>query len=156
MLKKMPNIFSRTTFSALLAVTLASQPVLAAEEQAAGSDDLLAMYFDPNETEQTTTRAPKPLSQVAENVTIVTEEEISAMHAHTLAEVLERQAGVFITFFGRDFFSHNTTRILASRRHHVLFLLDGVRLNLNSSGESITNFIPVTIIKRIEIIKGPG
>ena len=156
MLKKMPNIFSRTTFSALLAVTLSAQPALAAEEPAAGSDDLLAMYFDPNETEQTTTRAPKPLSQVAENVSIVTADEIEKMHAHTLAEVLERQAGVFISFFGRDFFGGDTTRILASRRHHVLFLLDGVRLNLNSSGTAITNFIPVTIIKRIEIIKGPA
>jgi len=156
MLKKMPNIFSRTTFSALLAVTLASQPLLAADEPTAAGDDLLAMYFDPSETEQTTTRAPKPLSQVAENVSIVTAEEIAAMHAHTLAEVLERQAGVFISFFGRDFFGNDMTRLLASRQHHVLVLLDGVRINLNSSGEAITNFIPLTIIKRIEIIKGPA
>ena len=156
MTKKMLNILCRTTFSALLTLTLSAQPLLAADEPAAESNDLLAMYFDPNETEETTTRAPKPISQVAENVSIVTAEEIADMHAHTLGEVLERQAGVFISFFGRDFFSNETTRLLASRQHHVLFLLDGVRINLNSSGWAITNFIPVTIIKRIEIIKGPA
>ncbi|WP_339136644.1 MAG: TonB-dependent receptor [Candidatus Electrothrix sp. GW3-4] len=45
-------------------------------------------------------------------------------------------------------------RALGSQRHHVLLLLDGVRLNLNSNGRALTHFIPLGIIKRIEIIKG--
>jgi vitamin B12 transporter len=152
----MPTRFFRITCPILLAAALSGQPLLAAEEPATDNGDPLALYFDQQQTEETTTRSPKPLSRVAENVSIVTADEIAAMHAHTLAEVLERQAGMFITFFGRDFFSNATTRILASRQHHVLFLLDGVRINLNSSGAAITNFIPLNIIKRIEIIKGPA
>ena len=152
----MPTRFPRITFPVLLAAALSSQPLLAAEEPATDNGELLALYFDQDRTEETTTRAPKPLSQVAENVSIVTADEITAMHAHTLAEVLDRQAGLFIGFSGRDFFSHSSTRVLASRPHHVLFLLDGVRINLNSSGAAITNFIPINIIKRIEIIKGPA
>ncbi|MCJ7603698.1 MAG: TonB-dependent receptor [Desulfobulbaceae bacterium] len=143
-------------FSALLAVAFFSQPLAAADAPAAENNDPLSLYFDLNKTEQTTTRAPKPLSQVAENVSIITADEISAMHAHTLGEVLDRQAGMFISFFGRDFFSNDVTRVLATRKQHALFLLDGVRINLNSNGWAITNFIPLTIIKRIEIIKGPA
>jgi len=155
MTKKIPAIFFRTTFHALLAVTFSS-PLLAAEEPLVENDDPLAIYFDAGATEETTTRSPKPLSQVAENVSIITADEINAMHAHTLAEVLDRQAGMFIQFFGRDFFGSEQTRILATRQFHALFLLDGVRINLNSSGVAITNFIPLGIIKRIEIIKGPA
>ncbi|MCW5210951.1 TonB-dependent receptor, partial [Desulfobulbus sp. N3] len=103
---------------------------------------------------ETATRSPKPMAQVAENVTIVTAEEIEAMHAHTLAEILSWQSGVFVDFFGQDFFGDSIIRLLGSRRHHVLLLLDGVRLNQNSSGSALTHFIPVNIIKRIEIIKG--
>ncbi|TFG36745.1 MAG: TonB-dependent receptor [Desulfobacterales bacterium] len=143
-------------FSALLAIIFPSQPLLAAEKPAAENVDPLSLYFDRNGTEQTTTRVPKPLSQVAENVSIITAEEIAAMHAHTLGEVLDRQAGMFISFFGRDFFSNDVTRILASRQQHALFLMDGVRINLNSNGMAVTNFIPLTIIQRIEIIKGPA
>jgi vitamin B12 transporter len=152
----MPTRFFRITCPILLAAALSSQPLLAAEEPAADSGELISLYFDQKQTEETTTRSPKPLSRVAENVSIVTAEEIERMHAHTLAEVLERQAGMFITFLGRDFLSNDTTKILATRVHHTLFLLDGVRINLNSSGAAITNFIPLNIIKRIEIIKGPA
>ncbi|MBI4794132.1 MAG: TonB-dependent receptor plug domain-containing protein [Deltaproteobacteria bacterium] len=152
----MPNIFSRTTFSALLAVTLASQPVLAAEEQAAGNDDLLAMYFDPNETEQTTTRAPKPLSQVAENVTIVTAAEIERMNAHNVDEVLNRVNGLYVQFNGRDFNGANSFFIHDSDYEHVLVLVDGIRWNFDNDGMAVTNSIPVEIIERIEVIKGPA
>ncbi|MEW6288778.1 MAG: TonB-dependent receptor [Thermodesulfobacteriota bacterium] len=152
----MPTHFFRATFPALLAVTFSAPPLLAAGEPAASNGDPLSLYFDQDATEQTTTRAPKPLSQVAENVSIITADEIEKMHARTLAEVLDRQAGLFVMFFGRDFFGNDLTRVLASREQHVLFLLDGMRINLNSSGAAISNFIPVTIIKRIEIIKGPA
>ncbi|MDU9047413.1 MAG: TonB-dependent receptor [Candidatus Electrothrix sp. Rat3] len=91
---------------------------------------------------------------MAENVSIVTAEEIKAMHAHTLAEVLNRQSGVFVDFFGQDFLGDAALRLLGTGRHHVLLLLDGVRLNQNSSGAALSHFIPLGIIKRVEIIKG--
>ncbi|MEW6520751.1 MAG: TonB-dependent receptor [Thermodesulfobacteriota bacterium] len=155
--RKLPTRFCRATFPALLAVALCCQPAAAAGEQAAAEgEELLSLYFDQEQTEETTTRSPKPLSRVAENVSIITAEEIERMHARTLAEVLDRQPGLFVMFYGRDFLSNDLTNVLATRSHHTLFLLDGVRINLNSSGVALSNFIPLTIIKRIEIIKGPA
>ncbi len=141
--------------TALLLLTpfLAAQPALSTNN-VVQEDELLSMYFDDAELVETATGSPKPITQVAENVTIVTAEEIEAMRAHTLAEVLNRQPGVFIQFFGQDFLGDSSLMLSGSQRHHVLVLLDGVRLNLNSNGSSLTSFIPLGIIKRIEIIKG--
>ncbi len=137
----------------LFVTFLVVQPALA-ENTMHQEEELLSMYFDEDELVETATGSPKPISQVAENVTIVTAEEIEAMRAHTLAEVLNRQPGVFISYFGQDFLGDSALFLLGSRQHHVLLLLDGVRLNLNSSGSALTSFIPLGIIKRIEIIKG--
>ncbi len=137
----------------LLTTFLAAPPALASNTTHQ-EEKLLNLYFDEEELVETATRSPKPIIQVAENVTIVTAKEIEAMHAHTLAEVLNRQSGVFINHFGQDFLGDSALRLLGSERHHALLLLDGVRLNQNSSGYALTNFIPLGIIKRIEIIKG--
>lgn len=137
----------------LLTALVVAQPALSAEDLS-HEDQLLSMYFSEDELVETATRSPKPISQVAENVTIITAEEIEAMRAHTLDEVLNRQAGVFVSFDGQDFLGHASHHLLGTRRHHVLLLVDGVRLNLSSNGYGLTNFIPLGIIKRIEIIKG--
>ncbi len=142
-------------FSALpLLVILGTLQAAFAQENINQEEELLSMYFAEDELVETATRSPKPISQVAENVTIISADEIAAMRVHTLGEVLNRQAGVFINFFGQDFLSDSALHLIGSQRHHALVLLDGVRLNLNSSGYAITNFIPLGIIKRIEIIKG--
>ncbi|MDG4476775.1 TonB-dependent receptor [Desulfobacterales bacterium RS19-109] len=102
------------------------------------------------------TRAPKPLRQVAENVSIITAEEIEAMHPHSVAEILSRESGVFVPFSGREILGDEPLYLLGTQRQQALMLLDGVRINLNSNGVVVPNFIPVGIIKRIEIIKGPA
>ena len=117
---------------------------------------ILRMYFKEEELVIAPTRAPKSLSQVAENVTVITTKEIEGMNAHTVAEVLERVTGVFVEFLGHDFGSDANLYIQGSKERHVLVLLDGVPWNTLSEGRTVINSIPVRIIKRIEIIKGPA
>ncbi|WP_028583406.1 TonB-dependent receptor plug domain-containing protein [Desulfogranum mediterraneum] len=140
----------------LLTSLLACQPLLAetAAPPSSQEEELLSMYFEEEQLVESSSRSLKPLSQVAENVTVVTAKEIEQMRAHTLAEVLSRQPGVFVTFWGQDFLGTASVSLQGSQRHHVLLLLDGVRLNHNSNGFALTSFIPLGIIKRIEIIKG--
>ena len=146
----------RAAFPALLAVAFSSQPLLAAEKPAAENIDLLDLYFDRNEIEQTTTRAPKPLLQVAENVSIIIADEIERMNAHNVAEVLNRVNGLYVSFNGRDFNGTNSFSIHDSDYGHVLVLIDGIRWNFDNDGMAVTNSIPVEIIERIEVIKGPA
>ncbi len=139
----------------LLLTTFLTVPAALANNNTPQEDEFLEdLYFDKDDLVETATHSPKPIIHVAENVTIVTAKEIEAMHAHTLAEVLKRQSGVFISFFGQDFLGDSALRLSGPERHHVLLLLDGVRLNQSSNGYALTSFIPLDIIKRIEIIKG--
>lgn len=105
---------------------------------------------------QTATRHEKPISQAAENITVITAKEIEEMNAHTVSEVLNRVTGLFVDFQGQDFGSTALLHIQGSEDRHVLVMLDGVTWNFLGGGNAETNSIPVRIIDRIEIIKGPA
>ncbi|UCC40677.1 MAG: TonB-dependent receptor, partial [Candidatus Aminicenantes bacterium] len=116
---------------------------------------ILRMYYKEKDLVVSATRHLKPISQVAENVTVVTAQEIEDMNAHTVAEVLNRLTGFFVSF-SQDFGSTSLPRIQGSDEWHVLVLVDGVPWNFLSTGAAETNSIPVGIIERIEVIKGPA
>src|SRR4030042_2271430 len=63
---------------------------------------VLSMFYRDKDLVVTPTRYPKPISQVAENITVVTAAEIEQMNAHTVAEVLSRVNGLFVNF-NQDF-----------------------------------------------------
>jgi len=121
------------------------------------SDDreIMQMFYREDELVVSATRHSQPISQVAENMTVVSSQEIEAMNAHTVAEVLERIPGIFISF-NHDFGAASLLNIQGSEQRHVLVLLDGFPLNLLSEGSAETNTVPTGIIDRIEIIKGPA
>lgn len=128
---------------------------------AAPSDEemeILRLFYKEKDLVVSSTRHPKPISQAAENITVVTAREIAEMNAHTVAEVLNRIPGIFINF-GQgvgSFGSASLIYIQGSEERHVLVLMDGVAWNFLNSGAAETNSIPVGIIERIEIIKGPA
>ncbi|MDM8551946.1 TonB-dependent receptor [Desulfobacterales bacterium HSG2] len=118
---------------------------------------MLRLFYEEKDLEiLTPTRHPKHISEAAENISVVTAEEIDAMNAHTVAEVLNRVPGLFLSSFAHDFCSNAVTKIQASKDIHVLFLLDGMPWNFLSGGGAMFNAIPVGIIERIEIIRGPA
>ena len=119
-------------------------------------EDLLMFWEEKDLFVQTATRNEKPVSQVAENMTVITAKDIEDMNAHTVAEVLNRVTGLFVDFAGQDFGSMALIYTQGSEERHVLVMLDGVMWNFLSSGNAETNSIPVKIIKRIEVIKGPA
>nr|CBX29142.1 hypothetical protein N47_J01230 [uncultured Desulfobacterium sp.] len=126
--------------------------------QAEEEMDVLRLFYKEKDLVVSATRHPKPISQVAENITVVTAKEIEEMNAHTVAEVLNRIPGLFVVF-GQgtgSFGSASLIQTQGSTSRHVLVQMDGVAWNLLSSGAPETNSIPVGIIERIEVIKGPA
>jgi vitamin B12 transporter len=119
-------------------------------------DDFLLFWEEKDLYVESPTRNVKPISQAAENMTVITAKEIEDMNAHTVAEVLDRVTGVFVDFSGHDFGSASLLHVQGSSERHVLVLLDGIPWNFLSSGTAETNSIPVRIIQRIEVIKGPA
>ncbi len=141
-------------FLVLLLSIVSYYPAFAQSEE---EMKMLQMYFKKDELVVSATRTYKPISQVAENISIVTAKEIEAMNAHTIDDVLSRVTGVFVVFRGNDFGGDSETLIQgALSERHILVLLDGIPWNDVSGGDVSTNIIPVGIIKRIEVIKGPA
>jgi len=80
---KMPHI--SLAFFILLGLLLWSVP---SSVQAEEGEDTIGLFSAWQETSSSASRAPKPLSQSAENITVITTAEIEALNAHTLADVL--------------------------------------------------------------------
>lgn len=98
------------------------------------------------------TRSAKGLSETAENITVISAEEIELMNAHTLADVLNTVTGVghdFLTYPGGVFL----TSIQGSKFEHVLAVIDGVVLNNLFELWAYMGAIPVQNIQKIEIVK---
>ena len=113
------------------------------------------MFYKDKDLVVSATRHPKHISQVAENITVITADDIEATNSHTVAEVLNRIPGLFISF-SQDFGATSLIYAQGSEDRHMLVLLDGIRWNFLNSGAAETNSIPVGIIERIEVIKGPA
>ncbi|MDF1554249.1 MAG: TonB-dependent receptor [Deferrisomatales bacterium] len=131
----------------------------------ATEEAFLRLYFSDDQLVRTATRAPKPITQVAENVSVVTDQQIRDMNAHTLGEVLKRIPGVYTYTFGNHFGATPLAHIQGSGEpnpfvyghedRHVLVLLDGIPWSSETSG-AFLDTIPVGSIERIEIIQGPA
>jgi len=135
-----------------LAITSLCQTSFAQSEE---EMRILRLFYKEKDLVVSPTRHPKSISHVAENITVVTAREIEEMNAHTVAEVLNRVPGLFISF-NQDFGATSLIQTQGSEERHVLVLVDDIPWNFLASGAAETNSIPVGIIERIEIIKGPA
>ncbi len=138
------------TFSLLVAA------VTSVFAQSSEEKNFLLMYFKEEElVVESPTRSPKPVSQVAENITVVTASDIELMNAHTLAEVLNTVTGVQVWMIGgpgQTAFGY----IQGSETRHVTVFIDGIALNTVGDNIADIGMVPVQNIERIEIIKGPA
>ncbi|MCI4626890.1 MAG: TonB-dependent receptor [Candidatus Magnetoovum sp. WYHC-5] len=130
-----------------------------AETGKAFADDdeekVLSMMFGEDALVVTPTRYLKPLSQVPENIVVVTAKEIEEMNAHTLAEVLNMVTGLQVDVrlvYG----NYSSVKVQGADFRHVKVAIDGVTINDLGNNFARIGDIPVQYIERIEIIKGPA
>lgn len=145
---KPPHIL-HALLTALVVILCLAPPFARAEE----GEETLELFSAFRESSSSASRAPKPLSQTAENITIITTQEIEALNAHTLADVLATIPGIQTINRGGPG-SGVFTLIQSSRFNHVLVLMDGVALNNLGDNFSDVSLVPARIIERIEIVKG--
>ncbi|MCM2357540.1 MAG: TonB-dependent receptor [Geobacteraceae bacterium] len=149
------RFFSKIRFFlsyALILLAWPHSPLLAAPD---GDLQTLEMFYEGKDLVVSATRNPKPLSQTAENITIITAADIELMGAHTLPDILNNVPGLQTDDRG-SVGTFSGVSIQGASQFHILFLLDGVTLNF--LGDNITDIaaIPVQNIERIEIVKGSG
>jgi vitamin B12 transporter len=117
--------------------------------------DLATLGLFGGEEEQvvSTARSPRPVSRIAENVTVVTAEQIALINAHTLADILQTVPGIQLDNV-RTPGSFTFFNIQGALNIHVLVLIDGVPQNDLIQNQADAGLIPVQQIERVEIIKG--
>ena len=102
----------------------------------------------------TASRTPQPLATTLAATSVISREEIEAAGPVTLVELLQRKAGLEIRSTGGAGQPAGVF-IRGARSQHTLVLVDGLRLGSATSGSPAFENIPLDVIERIEVVKGP-
>lgn len=138
------------------ALALAAMAALAAHAQE-GATLLAQNLHAPSMSDVvvTATRTPQPLSDLVADVSIVDRETIETSGATGLVDVLARLPGVEMSRNGGP----GTTTSLFLRGAETRFTavyIDGVRVDSQSTGGAAWEAIPLSLIDRIEVLRGPA
>jgi vitamin B12 transporter len=101
----------------------------------------------------TANRFEQKLDSTTAAVEVISKQEIEAIQAKNVLDVLRRLPGIQASSNGgfgqsQDFFIRGTNS------NHVLFLIDGVRFGSATTGTAVISAIPLVGIERIEYLRG--
>lgn len=130
---------------------LLSAPLAAAAQQPAASDTTAPRHLALREVVVTATRTAKALTEVPIPVTVVSKEQIKAMGALRLNDVLGEQTGLTIVAdHGRG------VQLQGLNPEYTLILVDGEPLIGRTAGMLELSRLAVGNIERVEVVKGPA
>jgi vitamin B12 transporter len=107
------------------------------------------------ETVVTATRTPTRADELVSDTVVIDRAQIEQQASRTLPEILQRVAGVQITSNGGAG-KASSVFIRGAEARHTLLLIDGVRYGSATLGTPAWENIPVEMIERIEVVKGPA
>lgn len=103
----------------------------------------------------TASRFQQPVNSVLAATSVVTREDIDRWQVQSLPEAMARLPGIDISQNG-GLGQLSSLFIRGTESRHVLLLVDGIRLNqAGISGSSDLSQIPLSLVQRIEYIRGP-
>jgi vitamin B12 transporter len=114
---------------------------------AAGDDSLDAVVVTAN-------RIAEPVDDVLASVTVLTRATIEARQATSVQELLRGEAGIEVSNNG-GLGKVSSVYMRGTNSDHVLVLVDGVPLSSATVGSTAFQYLPVSEIDRIEIVRGP-
>jgi vitamin B12 transporter len=103
----------------------------------------------------TASRIEEPLNATLHDVSVINREQIDRAGQSSLIEILQMQPGIEITSNGG---AGKTSGIFmrGTNANHVLVLIDGVRLSSATAGTTTFENLPIALIDKIEILRGPA
>ncbi|MDM0013092.1 TonB-dependent receptor [Variovorax sp. J22P168] len=103
----------------------------------------------------TATRVATRADQLVSDTVVIDRAQIEQQASRTLPEILARMAGVQISANGGAG-KASSVFIRGAEARHTIFLIDGVRYESATLGTPVWDNIPVEMIDRIEVVKGPA
>ena len=107
------------------------------------------------ETVVTATRSAQPLSDVVADVSIIDRAQIERSGAVALADVLKRVAGIEIARNGGPG-TPTSVYLRGAESRFTAVYIDGVRVDSQATGGASWESIPLALIDRIEVLRGPA
>ncbi|WED21735.1 TonB-dependent receptor [Vibrio sp. JC009] len=101
----------------------------------------------------TANRFEQSLESTTVSVEVVTKDEIVAIQAKSITEVLRRLPGIQLSSNG-GYGQQQSVFVRGSESDHVLYLIDGIRIGSATTGAASLASIPVFAIECIEYIRG--
>jgi outer membrane cobalamin receptor len=100
----------------------------------------------------TATRSPERQSRVTQATTVATAEDVAALGARSLGDVLSSVPGISVETAGRE---GGLTSVFSrgGESDHNLVLIDGVRVNLSGGGFDVSR-VAAGEIDRVEVVRG--
>jgi vitamin B12 transporter len=103
----------------------------------------------------TATRTSTRADDLVSDVVVLDRAAIEASTGRTLTEVLARSAGIQMTATGGAG-SLSGIFIRGTETRHTILLIDGVRYGTATAGLPNLDTLPLDMVERIEVLKGPG
>ena len=103
----------------------------------------------------TASRIPQERKAVIGDVSVIEAADIARAGQSTLLELLQTQPGIEISHNGG---AGKTSSLFmrGTNSNHVIVLVDGIRINSETSGTTAFENIPTAQIERVEILRGPS
>lgn len=103
------------------------------------------------------TRTEKKILDTAASISVITEKDLEDLHVHNLDEAFVKVPGVYV---GRLSSIGSTTSQTVMRgvnaANSVAVLVNGIQVNDSYNGSVTWSAIPVDMVKRIEVLRGPA
>ncbi|WP_196778960.1 TonB-dependent vitamin B12 receptor [Lysobacter silvisoli] len=134
----------------VLPLAIAAALALPAYAQAQPADEAT----DLDDVIVTATRTAISANDALAPVEVITSEDIARSQARSLPDLLRGRAGISIGNQG-GLGKLTTLSLRGSETDHVLVLVDGVRIGSPTSGLASFQDLPMALIDRVEIVRGP-
>jgi vitamin B12 transporter len=151
----MKNRIVRAPLAALPLALLAGFGASAVHAQPSSSSSSSSAEPVLRETVVTATRVETRTDAVLSDVVVIDAEAIRQSTGRTLPELLSRAAGLQMSSNG-GLGKQAGLFIRGTESRHVLLLIDGVRYSSSTSGAAVLDNIPLGMVDRIEVLKGPA
>jgi vitamin B12 transporter len=134
-------------------IALSPAIALAQEVFSENVSDLAALSLD--EISVTAARIPVSTKTATGDITVVTREEIDRMKGSSLPDLLRLQPGLQITTTG-GMGTSSSLFVRGANAEQAVVLVDGLRINSATLGTTALENLPLALIDRIEILRGPA
>ena len=113
--------------------------------------------FSLDEIVVSATRSEKKIIDTAASISVITEKDLEDLHIHNLDEAFVRVPGVYVgRLSGIGSTTSQTVMRGVNAANSVAVLVNGVQVNDSYNGSVTWSAIPVDMVKRIEVLRGPA